>query len=30
MRRKVDDLPEGLELHYVRNLAEALNVAVPK
>jgi DNA repair protein RadA/Sms len=30
MRRKVDDLPDGLKLHYVRNLAEALNVAVPK
>jgi DNA repair protein RadA/Sms len=30
MRRKLDQVPEGLELISVRNIAEALQVAVPK
>ena len=30
MRRKLESIPDGLELISVRNIAEALNVAVPK
>jgi DNA repair protein RadA/Sms len=30
MRRKVEDLPPGLELVQARNIVEAMNVAVPK
>jgi len=30
MRRKVDDIPSGLELIEVRNIAEALSKIMPK
>jgi hypothetical protein len=30
MRRPLDDTPKGLEVIAVRNIAEALNLAVPK
>ncbi|MBC7870465.1 MAG: DNA repair protein RadA, partial [Chitinophagaceae bacterium] len=30
MRRKLEDVPAGLEIIPVRNVAEALNIAVPK